>query len=62
MQARFEVYEDKAGFWRWRHVAANGELVADSGESYVSKENAMRARDRAIELAYEEWGRADLER
>ncbi len=52
MQARFEVYQDKAQQWRWRGIAANGEKIADSGEGYISKANAERARDRAIELAY----------
>jgi hypothetical protein len=32
-----------------------GEYIADSGEGYASKENAMRARDSAIELAAEQW-------
>lgn len=59
MQSRFVVYQDAAGEWRWRHVADNGEVIADSGESYVSKYNAERARDRAVELAAEEWAKED---
>lgn len=44
---RFEIYEGKAGFWsrqkyRWRLVAANGEVVA-TGEGYSSKSNVKRA-------------------
>jgi uncharacterized protein YegP (UPF0339 family) len=38
----FEVYEDAAGEWRWRLVAANGNIVADSGEGYSSKQGAKR--------------------
>ena len=36
----FTLYEDRAGEWRWRLVAANGKTVADSGESYTTKANA----------------------
>lgn len=38
----FEVYEDNAGEWRWRLVATNGNIIADSGEGYVSKQGAKR--------------------
>jgi uncharacterized protein YegP (UPF0339 family) len=55
MQSRFEVYEDTSGLWRWRHVADSGELIAESGKGYVSKEDATDACDRALELAAEEW-------
>ncbi|RZH69352.1 amphi-Trp domain-containing protein [Natrinema altunense] len=41
--SRFEVYEDKAGQWRWRLVHWNGNIVADSGEGYSSRSNAERA-------------------
>jgi uncharacterized protein YegP (UPF0339 family) len=39
----FEVYEDEAGEFRWRLVAANDKIIADSGEGYVSQFNAERA-------------------
>jgi hypothetical protein len=38
----FEVYEDAAGQWRWRLVAPNGNIIADSGEGYSSKQGAKR--------------------
>jgi uncharacterized protein YegP (UPF0339 family) len=38
----FEVYEDSAGEWRWRLLAPNGNIIADSGEGYVSKQGAKR--------------------
>ncbi|MFW5965229.1 MAG: HVO_2922 family protein [Halodesulfurarchaeum sp.] len=38
----FELYEDSAGEWRWRLVAANGQIVADGGEGYSSKQGAKR--------------------
>ncbi|WP_255170361.1 YegP family protein [Natrononativus amylolyticus] len=41
--ARFEVYRDRAEEWRWRLVHWNGNIVADSGEGYVSRYNATRA-------------------
>ncbi len=47
---RIEVYEDKAGEWRWRAVAGNGEVIADSSEGYVSRFNAERAADRFTDL------------
>ena len=39
---RFEVYEDNAGEWRWRLIATNGNIIADSGEGYTSKQGAKR--------------------
>ena len=42
-QDTFEVYEDKAGKWRWRARAANGAITATSGESFDSRGNAARA-------------------
>jgi len=35
----FEIYEDRAGEWRWRLRAPNREIIADSGESYGTKED-----------------------
>ena len=40
---RFEVYRDKAGEYRWRLLASNREVVADSGEGYTRREDAHRA-------------------
>jgi len=40
---RFHVYQDTAGGWRWRLLAANNYIVADSGESYVSRSGAVQA-------------------
>ena len=55
MAARFEIFEDSAGEYRWRLVAENGETVAQS-EGYTQKHNASggaeavrtAARDAAI--------------
>jgi uncharacterized protein YegP (UPF0339 family) len=46
MATKFRVYEDDADEWRWRLVARNGEIIADSGEGYVSKRNAREAAER----------------
>ena len=40
---RFEVYKDKIGEYRWRLLAANGQIVADSGEGYTRREDTHRA-------------------
>lgn len=42
------VYQDNAGEWRWRRVAPNGEIIADSGESYTRMADAERAASRAF--------------
>lgn len=41
-QGRFEVYRDRASEWRWRLVHRNGNIIADGGEGYSSKRNAIR--------------------
>lgn len=48
--AKFVIYRDKAGYWRWRLVAGNGEKAAAS-EAYVSKQNAIRSAERVRVLA-----------
>jgi hypothetical protein len=41
------VYEDKAGAWRWKRVAGNGEIIA-VGESHPRKADAERSASRAF--------------
>lgn len=41
MAGKFEVYEDKAGQFRWRLKAGNGEIVA-SGEAYPTRAGAHK--------------------
>jgi uncharacterized protein YegP (UPF0339 family) len=38
--ATFEIYEDDAGQYRWRLVHDNGNIIADSGEGYSSRQKA----------------------
>lgn len=40
--ARFEIYRDSAGEYRWRFRADNGNIVADSGQGYSSVRDCMR--------------------
>lgn len=44
---------DRAGEWRWRALARNGKVVADSAEGYASERNAKRALS-AFQLAARE--------
>jgi len=41
-EPRFEIYRDNANEWRWRLVAANGHIIAASGEGYRSKQGVKR--------------------
>jgi len=38
--AEYELYEDEAGEYRWRLVAANGEIIADCGQGYSDRRGA----------------------
>jgi amphi-Trp domain-containing protein len=40
--ASFELFEDSASQWRWRLVHDNGNIIADGGEGYVSKQSARK--------------------
>lgn len=40
-KARFELYKDKSGQWRFRLVAPNNEVIAVS-EAYSSKQAATK--------------------
>ncbi|HVK02841.1 MAG TPA: HVO_2922 family protein [Armatimonadaceae bacterium] len=39
--AKFEVYKDTKGEYRWRLKAGNGEVVADGNEGYASKQSCL---------------------
>lgn len=54
--AKYEVFEDRRGEYRWRLVAANGEVVSQS-EAYSRKADAERGLEDAKEASAE----ADLE-
>jgi len=40
MAAKFELYKDAKGEFRWRLVTSNGQTIATAGEGYKSKESA----------------------
>ena len=46
MGARFEVFQDRSGEWRYTLVSANGEPVAQS-EGYTTKADAERGAQAA---------------
>ena len=37
----FQVYRDAGGEWRWRLVAGNDRVIADSGEGYKDKQDCL---------------------
>ncbi|GMV86388.1 MAG: hypothetical protein AMXMBFR80_22430 [Dehalococcoidia bacterium] len=51
MAARFQVYEDAGGKYRWRLYASNNEIVASSGESFSSKAAARGGAEAAKRAA-----------
>lgn len=38
---RIEVFQDKAGEFRWRRRAGNSQIISTSGEGYTTKRNAL---------------------
>ena len=50
---RVVVYRHQAEQWRWRRVAANNEIIADSSpDGYANREDGMRAAMRANAAPY----------
>lgn len=39
----YHLYKDTSGYWRWRLRASNSRIIADSGESYHNKSDALSA-------------------
>ena len=39
--AKFRLYKDSVGEYRWRLRSANNKSIADSGEGYKSKQGAQ---------------------
>lgn len=42
---KFFVYQDIAGKWRWRLLAGNGRIIADSGQGYSRKKDCLHGID-----------------
>jgi uncharacterized protein YegP (UPF0339 family) len=41
MAVRFEIYKGNIGDFRWRLKHSNGHVIANSGEGYTTKVNAI---------------------
>jgi len=39
--AKFEVYKDGKGEYRWRLKSGNGQIIATGGEGYVAKAGVL---------------------
>jgi uncharacterized protein YegP (UPF0339 family) len=50
-RAKFQVYKDNAGQWRWRLKAPNGRNIADSGEGYDTKDAVIQGIKDVISYA-----------
>ncbi|HWL95130.1 MAG TPA: DUF1508 domain-containing protein [Phycisphaerae bacterium] len=37
----YVVYQDNINQWRWRLLAANGQIIATSGEGYWNKSDCL---------------------
>ena len=46
-RATLTIYKDRKKQWRWR-LTANGNIMADSAESYTRKRAARRAWERFV--------------
>ncbi|MFB6188929.1 MAG: HVO_2922 family protein [Halapricum sp.] len=57
-KATFELYEDESGEYRWRLVHDNGNIIADGGEGYATKQKARQGiqsvKNNAAEAEIEE--------
>lgn len=49
--AKFEVYKDRVGNYRWRLKAANGEIVAAS-EGYTTRFGARRSAEAVKRISF----------
>ncbi|MFO0202687.1 MAG: YegP family protein [Alphaproteobacteria bacterium] len=38
---KYEIYKDKQGLWRWRVIARNGRIIAESGEGYTRRARCL---------------------
>jgi uncharacterized protein YegP (UPF0339 family) len=45
MPAKFVVYADSGGHYRWKLESTNGQTIASSGESFASKASARHAAE-----------------
>lgn len=43
-----QVYTDQAGEWRWKFVAGNNRIMADSSEGYIEKDGCLSALEEVL--------------
>ncbi len=43
--AKFELYKDDSGEYRWRFISSNGRIIADSGQGYKNKSDCQNGID-----------------
>jgi uncharacterized protein YegP (UPF0339 family) len=43
----YRIKPDRGGRWFWHMIAANGEVIGTSGQSFASQADAMRACENA---------------
>jgi uncharacterized protein len=55
--AKFELYKDAKGEYRWRLKSGNGQIIATGGEGYTSKAGAING----IEAVKRDAGLADVD-
>ncbi len=48
---KFHLYRDEKKEWRWRLVARNGRIIADSGEGSKRKAAAIACTERVREAS-----------
>jgi uncharacterized protein YegP (UPF0339 family) len=48
----FQVYQDKAGEYRWRLLADKSTIVADSGEGYATRAECEADLERVRQLCW----------
>ncbi len=56
IQARFELYKDKRGEFRWTMVGYSGQVISNSEESYKSKDSTKAG----IEAVQKQWHAEDF--
>ncbi len=58
-KAKFEIYKDKSKVtdkaveFRWRLIHSNGQVIANSGEGYTTKANAISGMNSVKENAHD---------
>jgi len=43
LDVKYQMYKDVRRQWRWRLLAANNRIIANSGEGYVNKTDCLAA-------------------